>query len=96
MRRRALLALSSAATLATPRPAVTQAGKPRLAVVDPGEAVTQMSTSGGNRLYRAFFRELYRLGRAEGTNLTVERWSANVEVLAFFRWRETWLRAGPT
>jgi putative ABC transport system substrate-binding protein len=46
----------------------------RIAIVSPATAVGDMSIT-GNRIYRAFFEELARVGYVEGQNLVVERYS---------------------
>jgi hypothetical protein len=85
MRRRVVMTLGSAAAVATPKWAAAQEGRRlRLAVIDSYEAVAQMAATGSNRMYGSFFRELRRLGRIEGTNLTIERWSANGESASVF------------
>jgi putative ABC transport system substrate-binding protein len=52
-----------------------QPAKPkRIAMVSPAANVDDMGRT-GNRIYRAFFEELGRLGYSEGENLVVERYS---------------------
>jgi len=73
-RRTALL--GAAALLALSPGAARAANKTfRLAIVHPSHPVSGM-TEAGIAQYRAFFRELRRLGYAEGRNLLVDRWSA--------------------
>ena len=47
----------------------------RIAFVSPATKVSEISLSGRDRNYRAFFEELIRLGYVEGQNLGVERYS---------------------
>src|SRR5262245_30319786 len=48
----------------------------RIAIVHPAALLQDMSETGDNSGYRAFFQELRRLGYFEGRNLVVERYSA--------------------
>jgi putative ABC transport system substrate-binding protein len=48
----------------------------RIAIVHPSVPVADISESGGNPYYPAFFKELRRLGYVEGQNLSVARYSA--------------------
>jgi putative tryptophan/tyrosine transport system substrate-binding protein len=47
----------------------------RIAIVHASSPVADISETGGNPLYRVFFEELRRLGRVEGANLVIERYS---------------------
>jgi putative tryptophan/tyrosine transport system substrate-binding protein len=47
----------------------------RIAVVHPSSPTSELSETGGNPLYRAFFEELRRLGYVEERNLAVARYS---------------------
>jgi putative ABC transport system substrate-binding protein len=49
--------------------------KKRIAVVHPNIDVQVIGANSGNRLYRALFAELERLGYVEGQNLLVDRYS---------------------
>jgi putative tryptophan/tyrosine transport system substrate-binding protein len=49
---------------------------PHIALVHPLVSIAEMSESGGNPFYGAFFKELRRLGYIEGVNLVVTRYSA--------------------
>lgn len=74
MRRRDFVLGAASLAGATQVWAQTSANSPRLAIVD----VTNASAARINedhRYYRIFFGELRRLGRIEGKNLTVERYS---------------------
>ena len=76
MRRRAVLvglALASAAfgNLRAQQPAKMH----RVAIVAASDPVAEVTETGGNPVYRAFFEELRRLGDVEGQNLVVERYS---------------------
>jgi putative tryptophan/tyrosine transport system substrate-binding protein len=76
MRRREFIALVVGA--AAQLPLVAQAQKSqeirRLAIVNPANPVAEL-TETGNPRYVAFFKELRRLGYAEGQNIAVERYS---------------------
>ena len=78
MQRRDLLGLLGAA-VAWPAPACAQQGqKPRrLAFVHSGIPADKLTETAGPSWVRRFYEELRRLGRAEGANLVVERFSAN-------------------
>src|SRR6266542_1209521 len=77
MKRRRFIALLGGAGLIWPLVARAQeTGKYyRIAIVHPVRRVADMSEE-GDRIYRAFFSELRRLGYVEGKNLVVERRSA--------------------
>ncbi len=77
MRRRAFNFALGGAALVSLSPARAQIASKtsRLAIVHPSHPVAGM-TETGIAQYRAFFRELRRLGYAEGRNLSVDRWSA--------------------
>ncbi|TMJ83232.1 MAG: ABC transporter substrate-binding protein [Alphaproteobacteria bacterium] len=77
MKRRRFIALLGGAGLIWPLVARAQeTGKYyRIAIVHPVRRVADMSEE-GDRIYRAFFSELRRLGYVEGKNLIVERRSA--------------------
>jgi len=47
----------------------------RIAVAAASDPVAEVTETGGNPVYRAFFEELRRLGDVEGQNLVVERYS---------------------
>src|SRR5215813_13070873 len=49
----------------------------RIAVVHPSAQLGDISETGDNPGYRAFFQELRRLGYIEGQNLVVERYTAD-------------------
>jgi hypothetical protein len=51
------------------------AGQHQIAFVSPSAPVAHM-TEAGPSYYRSFFRELRRLGFVEGSNLLIERYSA--------------------
>ena len=72
MRRRHFITLIGGAAAAWPLAARAQ---PRIAVVHPSAPIADMSESGGNPSYPAFFKELHRLGYIEGVNLVVTRYS---------------------
>jgi putative tryptophan/tyrosine transport system substrate-binding protein len=85
MRRRAFTA-GALALAAAPLAARAQQPKGhRIAVINVGRTVEEMSET-GHILFQAFFGELRRLGYAEGGNLAVSRWSG--VGLAESRYRE--------
>src|SRR3977135_1088546 len=61
-------------------PLATRAQPPatqrRIAIFHPAIPTTLLTETGGGRAWRAFFRELRRLGYIEGENLIIERYSA--------------------
>ena len=76
MRRRELTA--GVLLLAAPRWAWAQprATPRRIAIFHPAIPADLISETGGGTAWRAFFRELRRLGYVEGENLLIERFSA--------------------
>src|SRR4051812_49772505 len=48
----------------------------RIAIFHPAIPTTLLTETGGGSAWRAFFRELRRLGYVEGDNLLIERYSA--------------------
>jgi putative ABC transport system substrate-binding protein len=48
----------------------------RIAIFHPAIPTTLLTETGGGSAWRAFFRELRRLGYVEGENLIIERYSA--------------------
>ena len=76
MRRRDFtIGLLLAATVGTVR-AQERAKEHRIAIIRPGGGPVSIMSDTGHPLWRAFFKELRRLGDIEGQNLTVERYSA--------------------
>jgi putative tryptophan/tyrosine transport system substrate-binding protein len=76
MKRRTFL-VGAATSLASPLAARAQQPKVhKLAVVDTGRTVAEM-TENGHPVFRAFFGELRSLGYVEGANLAVTRWSGS-------------------
>lgn len=76
MRRREFIAGVAAAFVpCTVKPVRAQSKAKRLAIVHPTEQPEKITIS-GRRTFKAYFSELLRLGYVEGTNLTVERYSA--------------------
>src|ERR1700730_15883060 len=74
MRRRGFIAGLLVAAAAA-RAHALQTGKVyRIAIVDPSIPVADL-TEDEDRLHRAFFEELRRLGYVEGDNLVIERYS---------------------
>jgi hypothetical protein len=61
-------------------PVVARAQQPatqrRIAIFHPAIPTTLLTETGGGSAWRAFFRELRRLGYVEGENLIIERYSA--------------------
>jgi ABC-type uncharacterized transport system substrate-binding protein len=61
-------------------PLTTRAQQPaaqrRIAIFHPAIPTTLLTETGGGTAWRAFFRELRRLGYVEGENLIIERYSA--------------------
>ncbi len=78
MRRRKLIALAGGAAFA--RPVATLAQQPqktrRIALVHSGIPADKLTESGGTYWIRRFHEELRALGHREGTNLVIERFSA--------------------
>jgi ABC-type uncharacterized transport system substrate-binding protein len=52
----------------------------RIAIVHPSNPIAALGTSGDLQHWRAFFRELERLGFSEGKNLLVERYSGEGQI----------------
>src|SRR5262245_16466779 len=77
MNRRRFLAAGIAALSAARSARAQQPGKVhRLAVLARGEAIADLGETSSLALWRAWHAELRRLGYAEGTNLVIERRSA--------------------
>jgi len=78
MNRRGFIALLGGAAGAWPLTARAQqpAGRQRIAIFHPAIPTTHLTETGGGSAWRAFFAELRRLGRVEGENLIIERYSA--------------------
>jgi putative ABC transport system substrate-binding protein len=65
--------LAAATRTAWAQPRATQR---RIAIFHPAIPTTLLTETGGGTAWRAFFRELRRLGYVEGQNLIIERYSA--------------------
>jgi putative tryptophan/tyrosine transport system substrate-binding protein len=76
MRRREFTAGVLLAAAAWPAWAQQRATPRRIAIFHPAIPVTLLTETGGGSAWRAFFRELRRLGYVEGQNLIIERYSA--------------------
>ena len=76
MRRRDFIAMvgASAAWKSSARAQKLATGH-RIAVVAAADPVSELTESGGNPHYEAFFRELRQLGDIEGQNLVIDRYS---------------------
>jgi putative ABC transport system substrate-binding protein len=48
----------------------------RIAIISPSASIAEMSATGAHPVYYTFFKDLHRLGYVEGSNLSVERYSA--------------------
>src|ERR1700704_4526572 len=77
MKRRSFISLLGGAA-AWPLAARAQqpARQRRIAIFHPAIPTTLLTETGGGSAWRAFFRELRRLGYVEGENLIIERYSA--------------------
>jgi putative ABC transport system substrate-binding protein len=77
MKRRAFITLLGGAAATLPFAALAQqaGASDRIVWVHPSARLADMREDGSDRAYRAFLQELRRLGRIEGTNLIVERYS---------------------
>ena len=74
MRRRAVLVGLALASAAIGGARAQQPVKVHhIAVVAASDPVAEVTETGGNPVYRAFFEELRRLGDVEGQNLVIER-----------------------
>src|SRR3979409_1985516 len=78
MKRREFITLLGGAAAAWSLTARTQqpAAQHRIAIFHPAIPTTLLTETGGGSAWRAFFRELRRLGYVEGENLLIERYSA--------------------
>src|SRR6266576_3492082 len=78
MKRREFITLLGGAAAAWPLTARAQqpATQRRIAIFHPAIPTTLLTETGGGSAWRAFFRELRRLGYVEGDNLLIERYSA--------------------
>jgi putative tryptophan/tyrosine transport system substrate-binding protein len=76
MRRREFTAGVLLATAVRPAWAQQRATPRRIAIFHPAIPVALLTETGGGTAWRAFFRELRRLGYVEGQNLIIERYSA--------------------
>src|SRR5215468_38114 len=77
-----------------PRAAQAQQSVRRLAFVHSGIPASRLTESGGPFWVRRFYETLRGLGYVEGTNLVVERFSADGHPERFHRWRSSRRRAG--
>jgi putative ABC transport system substrate-binding protein len=77
MRRREFLGVTTLAAM-SPQIVVAQlrAQQHRIAIFHPAIPTRLLTETGGGSAWRAFFRELRRLGYLEGENLIIERYSA--------------------
>ena len=76
MRRREFTAGVLLAAAVRPAWAQQRTTPRRIAIFHPAIPVTLLTETGGGTAWRAFFRELRRLGYVEGQNLIIERYSA--------------------
>jgi putative ABC transport system substrate-binding protein len=76
MRRREFTAGVLLAAATWPARAQPRATPRRIAIFHPAIPTTLLTETGGGTAWRAFFRELRRLGYVEGQNLIIERYSA--------------------
>ncbi|MGB9114559.1 ABC transporter substrate-binding protein [Bradyrhizobium sp.] len=77
MRRREFISMLTGVAAVWPLAArAQQAGtRPRLAWIHPSALLADLQENGSVRAYRAFLEQLRKLGRVEGANLIVERYS---------------------
>lgn len=85
MKRRDFVGLVGGATVAWPFAALAQQSQAprRLAFVHSGIPAAKLTETGGTYWIKTFYEELRRLGYAEGTNLVVERYSAEGSAARF-------------
>jgi putative ABC transport system substrate-binding protein len=78
LKRRKFITLLGGAAAAWPLTARAQqpTNQRRIAIFHPAIPTTLLTETGGGSAWRAFFRELRRLGYVEGDNLLIERYSA--------------------
>ena len=76
MRRREFMAGVLLTAAMRPARAQQRATQRRIAIFHPAIPAHLISETGGGTAWRAFFRELRRLGYVEGENLLIERYSA--------------------
>jgi putative tryptophan/tyrosine transport system substrate-binding protein len=76
VKRREFITLVGGAA-AWPLAAVAQqaAARERIAWIHPSAPLASMQENGADKIYAAFVQELHRLGRIEGANLVIERYS---------------------
>jgi putative tryptophan/tyrosine transport system substrate-binding protein len=74
--RRAFITLLGAAATWPLAARAQQPATQRIAIFHPAIPTTLLTETGGGSAWRAFFRELRRLGYVEGKNLIIERYSA--------------------
>jgi putative tryptophan/tyrosine transport system substrate-binding protein len=75
MRRRAFIAGLTASAIMRPALAQQTGRVYRIAVISPSVPIADLSETGSQPNYRAFFRRLRDLGYIEGQNLAIERYS---------------------
>ena len=76
MKRRRFHGLAGAATLAYPLTVLAQTRTAKIAIAIPAGPTDNLHETANDPNWPAFFAELRRLGRVEGSNLVVERYSA--------------------
>lgn len=98
MKRREFITLVGGATAGWPLMARAQeaAVNKRIAWVHPSAPLADLREDGGDRIYGAFLGELRRLGRVEGSNLVVERYSAEGRIDRYAELARTVVQRQPT
>jgi ABC-type uncharacterized transport system substrate-binding protein len=95
MRRRAFIAGLTASAMMRPALAQQRARLYRLAVISPSVPVADLSETGGQPNYRAFFRRLRDLGYIEGQTLAIERYSGEGQNKSYADLAQAALRGDP-
>jgi putative tryptophan/tyrosine transport system substrate-binding protein len=95
MRRRAFIA-GLAASAIMPSAFAQQAGRAyRVAVISPSVPVADLTETGSQPNYRAFFRRLRELGHTEGQNLAIARYSGEAQSKSYAELAREALRGDP-
>ena len=95
MRRRAFIAGLTASAIMQPALAQQTARVYRIAVISPSVPAADLSETGSQPNYRAFFQRLRELGYIEGGTLAIERYSGEEQSKSYAELAREALRGNP-